>query len=120
MPRDTINPKALEKEYSTDQATYQTFYSFAFKRDDFDSLELWIQAKAIGGGTAWVRIEIMDDKISIPSTGTSTVSASYDSIGPETLEISGIADKVWTCNIQGKIVGGSEIFITGGVHQRVS
>lgn len=122
MPRDTINPKTTEQEFSWDQATYQTFYHFEFKRDDFDSLKLWIQAKAVGGGTAWVRIEVTDGVSSpIVSTGISTVSASYDPIGPETLDISGIADKVWTCNIQGKIVdGGSEIFATGGVHQRVS
>lgn len=120
MPRDTINPKTTESEFSTDQATYQTFYSFEFKRDDFDSIKLWIQAKAIGGGTAWVRIEVTDGVTPTQSTGMSTASGTYDPIGPETLAISGIADKVWTCNIQGKIVGGSDIFATGGVHQRVS
>lgn len=121
MPRDTINPKTTESEFSTDQGTYQTFYSFEFKRDDFDEITLWIQAKAIGGGTAWVRIEVTDGVDSTRSTGISTASASYDPIGPETLAIAGIADKVWTCNVQGKIVnGGSDIFVTGGVHQRVS
>lgn len=121
---DTVLSDSEERDYVTTESDWETLYHFPILMGGYQSLKLWIQAKAIGGGTAHIRIQITDvpygGSTEYESDGISTVESSYDGIGPDTRAFPDIIspNQLWRVNIQGKIVGGTSAWATGGTHQR--
>lgn len=114
---DSLIPYAKDVEHYTDQTDWTTLFSIKFRSDLYDDLKLWAELKRVGGsGDVSIRIQVTDGS-TYNSTGVSTSNTDWTEV-TDTLDISGIANQVWTINVQGKVGTAGEMYCQGIYLQR--
>lgn len=103
---DSIIPYTKDVEFIIDTATdWETIpgLSFDIKRDDFTAFKIWAEIRRESGSdTVELRIQLTDGVTPYNSPGLSSSSATWDAVGPDSIDMSAMADEIWTCNVQVK------------------
>lgn len=116
---DSIVPYAKDFEPTLDDTSWATILSFDIKKDDYSSVKLWAEIKRVAGaGTVELRFQLTDGVTPHNSTGLSSTSTSYDPVGPDEIDMTSLADQIWTCNVQGQVPSGAKMQVRGVYIQR--
>lgn len=113
---DSLVPYAKDVEHGTDATSYETLFTISFKKDDYEDVKIWAEIKRVGGsGSVYIRAKVSTET----STGVSTSNTTWTAVGPDTVDISGLADQVWDLEVQGYVgVGGAKMYCQGVYLQR--
>jgi len=106
---DTVKVTEADRDWGTGETDWDPIYgSFPLKKDSFQTVYFWAEImRESGSGTVQVRLHLTDGVDDYYSDSKSSSSASWEAVGPASINISALADKSWDCYVQGKAEAGA-------------